>query len=115
MVVSERESPFGIYVLLHILRVCPDHARYYYLGKSVHLVMRNGEAMSEQELYPMVARIFDTSLSAVEAGLHLAVEDCVTYGTDCYLDDIIGGDFYRSVSTIDFINMMASYLLHPLG
>lgn len=106
----ERESPFGIYVLLHILCVCPSCVRYYYLGKSIHLVICNGADMSAQELYPVVAKIFDVSLPAIAAGLRLAVEECVTRGTACFLEDITGGCFYHSISTIDFINLAASYL-----
>ena len=106
----ERESPFGIYVLLHILCVCPSRVRYYYLGKSIHLVLCNGADMSAQELYPVVAKIFDVSLPAIAAGLRLAVEDCVTGGDACFLEDITGGCFYHSVPTMDFINLTASYL-----
>jgi len=112
--VLERECPLEIHVLLHILHVCPRYARYYYLGKAVHLVMCGGP-MNSRTLCPAVARIFDTAQPVVETGLRLAVEDCVRLGPEAFLAEIAGGDPPRQLSAIEFINRMAAYLLRPSG
>lgn len=109
------ETPFGIHVLLHVLGVCPRYERYYCLCRAIHLVMRRGEPMDGQTLYPRIAADFGAARSVVEAALRLAVEECTACGPEDLLEELTGGRPPRELTDIEFINAAALYLLRPPG
>lgn len=95
----------------------PAHIKgYAFLREGVKTVMRNPDVINRitKELYPGIARVYDTSASKVERAIRHAIEVAWTRGKIENINDIFGYNVYNrndKPTNGEFIALIADKLL----
>ena len=114
---TSNETPQAILALLRVLQISPKYHGHHYIAKSVQLVMENNELLLDvtKKLYPMVAEIYGTRWTNVEHDMRTVINKCWKEGDHSLLEDIAGRELTKKPRTVDFIDILANFLLHHGG
>ena len=111
--VNSEDSKEGIEGYLKQLGIFPDKIGYTYLKMAIEICMKKSGIMICKDVYPEIAKQYNTSPACVEKNIRTAIKSGMSHGDKQIFDEIFGNS--ERLTNTKFITTLAEYFSSNRG